>query len=49
MGIQGRFLRLRFHSVDDLVRAKRDILPAVKKNRDREKAKSVYDPSLFQV
>ena len=29
------------------MKAKRDITPAVKKNKEREKSQSVYDPSLF--
>ena len=47
VGLKGRYLKLRFHSVEDLIKAKRDILPAVKKNREREKARSAYDPTLF--
>ena len=47
VGIKARFLKLRFHSVEDLIKAKRDIMPAVRKNREREKSCSVYDPSLF--
>ena len=47
VGIKARFLKLRFHSVEDLIKAKREIMPAVRKNREREKACSVYDPSLF--
>ena len=47
VGLKGRYLKLRFHSVEDLIKAKRDILPAVKKNREREKSRSAYDPTLF--
>ena len=47
VGLKGRYLKLRFHSVEDLIKAKRDVLPAVKKNREREKARSAYDPTLF--
>ena len=47
VGLKARFLKLRFHSVEDLLKAKRDIMPAVRKNREREKAHSAYDPSLF--
>ena len=47
VGLKGRYLKLRFHSVEDLIKAKRDILPAVRKNREREKARSAYDPTLF--
>ena len=48
-GIKGKYLKLRFHTVDDLVRVKQDVMPAVRKNAEREKAKSIYDPSLFQM
>lgn len=47
VGIKARFLKLSFHSVEDLLKAKRDIMPAVRKNKEREKSCSVYDPSLF--
>ena len=47
VGLKGRYLKLRFHSVEDLIKAKRDIVPAVRKNREREKARSAYDPTLF--
>ena len=47
VGLKGRYLKLRFHSVDELMKAKRDIMPAVRKNREREKNRSAYDPSLF--
>ena len=49
VGIKGKFLKLRFHSVEDLMKAKREIIPVVRRNRERDKAKSAYDPSLFQV
>ncbi len=47
VGLKARFLKLRFHSVEDLQKAKRDIMPAVRKNKEREKAHSAYDPTLF--
>ncbi len=47
VGLKARFLKLRFHSVEDLLKAKRDVMPAVRRNREREKAHSAYDPSLF--
>ena len=31
------------------MRAKRDIMPAVRKNKERAKSQSVYDPSLFST
>lgn len=47
VGLKARYLKLRFVSVEDLIRAKREIMPAVRKNREREKSCSIYDPSLF--
>ena len=81
MGLRSKYLKLRFHTVEDLIKAKRyilyiiyctltallwvitvkryhniyilvvsyfrDIMPAVKRNREREKSRSTYDPSLF--
>lgn len=47
VGIQATYLKLRFHSVEDLMKAKRDIMPAVKKNKEKAKSLPVYDPSLF--
>ena len=47
VGLRRRYLKLQFASVDDLMRAKREVLSAVRKNRDRDKASSTYDPALF--
>ncbi|CAI8058398.1 DNA polymerase epsilon catalytic subunit A [Geodia barretti] len=49
VGLKRRFLKLKFLSVEDLMKAKRDIMPAVRKNKEREKSQSVYDPSLFST
>lgn len=45
IGLKAVFLKLRFFSVDDLMKAKRDIMPAVKKNQ--KSVNPVYDESLF--
>jgi DNA polymerase epsilon subunit 1 len=47
IGMKRKYLKLRFYTVDDLMKAKRDIMPVVKRNKEREKSKSVYDPSMF--
>ena len=49
VGLRGCYLKLRFHSVEDLIKAKRDINPAVRKNRERENTRSSYDPTLFTM
>lgn len=36
-GIQRTFIRLRFHDIDDLIKARKDLLPIVKRNVEREK------------
>ena len=47
VGLKGRYLKLRFSSVEDLIKAKREVMPAVRKNREREKSRTIYDPTLF--
>lgn len=47
VGLKARYLKLRFVSVEDLMKAKREIMPAVRKNRERDKACSTYDPSIY--
>ena len=47
VGLKGHYLKLRFQSVEDLIRARREIMPAVRKNKEREKACFTYDPSLY--
>ena len=49
VGLKGRYLKLRFLSVEDLMKAKREIMPAVRKNRERDKSCPAYDPSLFAM
>lgn len=36
-GIQRTFIRLRFFDIDDLMKARKDLLPIVKRNVEREK------------
>ena len=47
VGLKRRYLKLRFHSVEDLMKAKREVMPAVRKNREREKNCYTYDPTLY--
>ncbi len=47
VGLKRRYLKLRFSSVEDLIKGKREIMPAVRKNRERDKVCTTYDPSLF--
>ena len=47
VGLKGRYLKLSFVSVEDLIRAKREVMAAVRKNRDRDKSCSTYDPAIF--
>ncbi|CAF4410646.1 unnamed protein product, partial [Rotaria sp. Silwood2] len=36
-GIQRTFIRLRFHDIDDLIKARKELQPIVKRNAEREK------------
>ena len=47
VGLKQRYLKLQFVTVEDLMKAKREIMSAVRKNKDREKARSTYDHTLF--
>lgn len=47
VGLKRRYLKLQFATVEDLMKAKREVMSAVRKNKEREKARSTYDPSLF--
>ncbi|CAF4295140.1 unnamed protein product [Rotaria sp. Silwood2] len=37
VGIQRTFIRLRFHDIDDLIKARKELQPIVKHNTEREK------------
>ena len=49
VGLKGHYLKLRFLSVEDLMRGKREVMPAVRKNRERDKTCSTYDPTLYTM
>ncbi|XP_076845905.1 DNA polymerase epsilon catalytic subunit A [Brachyhypopomus gauderio] len=46
VGLKRTYIRLSFNTVDDLVKVKREISPAVRKNRDREKSNDAYTNML---
>ena len=46
-GLKSRYLKLQFATMEDLMKAKRDVMRAVRKNREREKTVSTYDHTLF--
>lgn len=48
VGLQQQYLKLSFLNVADLQRVRRDILPAVRKNREREKSHTAYADMLRQ-
>ena len=42
VGLRRYYLKLSFLSVEDLTKVKRDIQPAVRKNKERDKSTEVY-------
>ncbi|XP_054717403.1 DNA polymerase epsilon catalytic subunit A-like [Uloborus diversus] len=42
-GLKGKFLKLSFSTVTDLTKVKREIMPHVKKNKERQKLKTSYN------
>lgn len=49
MGLKQRYLKLFFVSVADLMKVRKDILPAVRKNKEREKSSSIYGGILKET
>ncbi len=47
VGLRRRYLKLQFATVEDLMKTKREVMSAVRKNRERDKNSSAYDPALF--
>ena len=47
VGLRRRYLKLHFANVEDLIKAKREVMGAVRRNREKEKTSSAYDPALF--
>ncbi|KAI4894825.1 hypothetical protein NFI96_029846 [Prochilodus magdalenae] len=46
VGLKRSYIKLSFNTVDDLIKVKREISPAVKKNREREKSNDAYTSML---
>lgn len=46
VGLKRTYIKLSFNTVDDLVRVKREISPAVRKNRERENSNDAYTSML---
>lgn len=46
VGLKRNYIKLSFNTVDDLIRVKREISPAVRKNREREKSNDAYTSML---
>ncbi|XP_075753979.1 DNA polymerase epsilon catalytic subunit A isoform X1 [Pelodiscus sinensis] len=46
VGLKRSYIQLSFNTVDDLVKVRREISPAVKKNRERDQASDTYTTML---
>ena len=46
VGLKRTFLKLSFLTVEDLSSVKREIFPAIRKNKEREKSKDLYTEML---
>ena len=46
VGLKRKYLKLSFNSVTDLMKAKRDVMPAIRKNKEREKSNNAYTSML---
>ncbi|XP_061624174.1 DNA polymerase epsilon catalytic subunit A isoform X2 [Phyllopteryx taeniolatus] len=46
VGLKRGYIKLSFNTVDDLIKVKREISPAVRKNREREQSNDVYTSML---
>uniref|UniRef100_A0A8C2PPH2 DNA polymerase epsilon catalytic subunit n=1 Tax=Cyprinus carpio TaxID=7962 RepID=A0A8C2PPH2_CYPCA len=49
VGLKRNYIKLSFNTVDDLVKVKREISPAVRKNREREKSNDAYTSMLSSL
>uniref|UniRef100_A0A8B9R8J5 DNA polymerase epsilon catalytic subunit n=1 Tax=Astyanax mexicanus TaxID=7994 RepID=A0A8B9R8J5_ASTMX len=49
VGLKRNYIKLSFNTVDDLIKVKREISPAVRKNREREKSNDAYTSMLCSV
>uniref|UniRef100_A0A8B9M2Z8 DNA polymerase epsilon catalytic subunit n=1 Tax=Accipiter nisus TaxID=211598 RepID=A0A8B9M2Z8_9AVES len=46
VGLKRNYIKLSFNTVDDLVKVRKEISPAVRKNRERDQASDVYTAML---
>lgn len=46
VGLKRNYIKLSFNTVDDLIKVKREIAPAVRKNREREQSHDEYTSML---
>ena len=46
VGLKRSYIKLLFNTVDDLIKVKREISPAVRKNREREQSNDTYTSML---
>jgi hypothetical protein len=46
VGLKRSYVKLSFSTVDDLTRVRREIAPAVRKNREREQSNDAYTTML---
>lgn len=49
MGLKRNYIKLSFNTVEDLVRVRKEISPAVKKNREQSHTRSTYTAMLSSV
>lgn len=48
MGLKQKYLKLSFMNVTDLMKVRKEVLPAVKKNKERAKTHTAYADMLQQ-
>lgn len=46
IGLKQQYLRLSFLTITDLLKVRREVMPAVKKNRERQKRNNLYTEML---
>lgn len=46
VGLKRSYIKLSFNTVDELIKVKREISPAVRKNRERERSNDAYTSML---
>ncbi|XP_048641832.1 DNA polymerase epsilon catalytic subunit A isoform X2 [Marmota marmota marmota] len=49
VGLKRNYIKLSFHTVEDLVKVRKEISPAVKKNREQDRASDAYTAMLSSV